>query len=166
MANGIDWNALLGQSGFAQAQQGISQELPWWKNANLLASVLGETGAALDPENPLAGGGRVAAQFGQANIMEAARKKKEDENRQLMQYMVGLLSGGSGGFTPPDQPGPTRMTVGPDKMTLDITPEKPMGADELGLSGFNAPTPARNMSGFNVPSVSTKVNDLQNIFPF
>lgn len=179
MANGtgagIDWNAVLGgEGGFAQATrgfqsptnpEGIDPQMPWYKNMNLLGSVLGQVGTALDPEGVMAPVGQLGAEFGQSNLMEMARKKKEDENRQMMQYMVGLL-GGQGGFTPPDQAGPTKLTADANKMSLDVTPGRAISSDELSGSGFNAPTPARNVSGFDVPTANTKVGDLQNILPF
>lgn len=175
MANGIDLSSVFNQGGFGQSTagwqsptnpQGVPVDTPWWQNSNLLASILGQTAGALDPEGTVGAKqiGEVFGGMGQAGLMEMSRKKKADENRQMMQYMISLL--GDGGFTPADQAGPTKLTAGADKMTLDVTPERAISSDELAGSGFNAATPARNVSGFDVPTADTRVSDMQNILPF
>jgi len=91
----------------------------------LLSIVLGSMGRAFS--QPGTWGhelGGVATEFSRGMKFAQAATKEKAERKEFMDKLLQMLGGG---LTPKEQPGPTSLKMGPDKMTLEISTPSEMG---------------------------------------
>uniref|UniRef100_A0A6M3JCA3 Uncharacterized protein n=1 Tax=viral metagenome TaxID=1070528 RepID=A0A6M3JCA3_9ZZZZ len=133
----MDWNTItnmLAGGGMGQAASGADPStMPWYQDANLMSTILGQGAQAVTAGDPTSWQhqiGGLGAGMGQGNKMAMAMKKARGMENDRWKQLMALISGGP---TPKDKEGINTMTFGDGTFKLDANLPKSEGDMGSGL---------------------------------
>lgn len=151
----------FGQTQAALKPGGIEayNALPWYKNANLMSSILGQGAQAVTASDPTSipyNVGKTVSGLAKGNIGAIQNKQAGDERKAITALLLKALSGG---ITPKTEAGLSSFNVDDSGMTIKYTPDD-MAAGSFDRAGEVKP----NYGTALAPGFGEGVNDVTGPF--